>query len=198
MNFLNRVLSPSTMQQIQGIQDFVVAGWNQCEEKYCEFEEQFLAETKKLLPDQMQALVKKVMRSIPDILFSACVLTGYLNMVTTLYWTAHVVWVLQPMFTALARGQQPEDSELWITEESRQRVQELYERFKPAILVSSAIAAVAYATVGLFTLRVEPFVYATGALACAALAYDSIDFKKLQKEVHPEGEVHPPGNGSLT
>lgn len=179
MNFLNRVLSPSTMEQFQAIHDKVVSGINELEKKYYEFEQHLLDETKKFLPGELQALVKKVMRSIPDILFATCVITGTLNVVTSLYWTAHVIWVIQPMFTALARGQQPEDSESWITEASTLRVKELYERFKPAILVSSLIAAIASATFGFFTLRIEPFIYATGTFAVAALAYDSIDFKTL-------------------
>ena len=179
MNFLNRVLSPSTMEQFQVIHDKVVTGLNELENKYCEFEQVLLNETEKLLSADLQALVKKVLRSIPDILFSTCVIAGALNVVTTFYWVAHVVWVIQPMFIALARGQQPGDSETWITEESRLRVKQLYERFKPAIFVSALVASAALATFGFFTLRTEPFIYATGTLAVAALAFDSIDFKTL-------------------
>ena len=115
---------------------------------YIEAENRLASAAKNLLPAHLHDLVDKVVRAVPEIFCCLSLLTGTLKPAAMVYGGVKIIWAISPMVHALFTGQDMQKAR----NEAQDRLQQSFEKFKPAVFVSFAVMSAVSAILGLASL----------------------------------------------
>lgn len=158
----------------QNIKNFAVNAFTTAKEfistapaKYAELEGRIITKLENTFPEQKEQAVK-IARSIPEILFTGCMLTGLFKPATVLYTAARCIWTITPYIQKLIEGNFGKDARADASKLAMERIQEVHNKFKPAIFIACGVAACASA---LFGLAAATPIHLARAAFLASLSY---------------------------
>ncbi len=115
------------------------------------YEGRVITKLQELLPDQKES-VAKVVKAIPETVFAGCMLTGTLKPLSLLYSAARLIWVVTPYIQKLVQGNFGAEARSEATKVALERIEEIQNRFKPALFIACGVTACASTLFGLAAL----------------------------------------------
>lgn len=143
-----------TTQVVPGIQAFIQtchSGIAKVNDWFTHLDKEVDALTRQLLPARIQKLAIELFRSLPETAVCLSVMTGVGVGVATIFWASRVVWIFSPILTTLVSNDCSKETLAASAADCINNLLEAYKKFRPAIAVTCATAAVASMALGWIT-----------------------------------------------
>lgn len=143
-----------TTQVVPGIQGFIQSchmGAEVVKDWFVDLDTQIDTLTQQLLPTRIQKLVIELFRSLPETAVCFSVMTGVGVGVATIFWASRVIWIFSPLLTTLLSNDCSRDKLAASAADCITNLLDAYKKFRPAIAVTCATAAVACMALGWIT-----------------------------------------------
>lgn len=103
------------------------------------------------LPPAHAFLFKKIITAIPEILFTASALTGYMPIPAMLFWSTRLVSASWPLIKSILKGEVQAEHLGPAAAATFENLKQNYKKLWPAIAIGFAVSSVAYGTLGWLT-----------------------------------------------
>lgn len=150
---------------------------------YTQAENQLVVFAKDVLPAETHRVAEKVARAVPETLFTVSMITGQLKLAASAFGIGRLIWAAAPVVESVFNGDFDGEPMQQALNRSIERIQAVYEKFRPAIFVACAVSAVAATALGVLSL--SPTLTATGAFmgVLSYMAYEGMQEKPAAQPV---------------
>lgn len=145
------------------------------------------------LPETHAFLVRKIITSIPEILFTAAALTGYMTIPAMLFWSTRLLSASWPVIKCVVKGQVTAEHLGPAASAMFENFKQNYKKLWPAIAVAFATTSVVYGALGWMTNDMTLFArsvlfFGVSSVASWALIQDA---KNQSQEQAPQQQPLP-------
>lgn len=170
MNTLRTVLPETLVSHAEKVYDLGKKGVDKVHAGLVQGREFLTTQVNAHVPERLKELALRIVYAIPETLFCFALATDFGTSVAALFWTVRVIWVLGPIVGGIIESKSLEGAGTRLTEAFKG----IYERFKPAIMVSSAAASCALLIYSVVGLNLTAFLYSACFAAVSLLAYEAL------------------------